>query len=253
MSKLPVVLQKIFAGALSPGGNIAQPGSTAGGTPIYSSDPVVLQALAAWVNGIQAQLINAPGGLSSPVLEEFNALLLVLSYQIAYLKQAGIAEYDPTVIYYTGSYAQVAGVLYRSRTDANVGNDPTSSPSNWETFVSTLVAASDAQIKAWVTFDGRTGAILESYGINAVSISGSGIYLITFTTPFARFDSYGWSGSAGSNPAVGFLSGDDNPLVGGARGLPLNRSASQCTIYCYDRVQNAAEPAGLISLQFFGR
>lgn len=252
MSKLPVALQKIFGSALTPSGNIAQPGSTVAGTPVYSGDPATLQALAAWVNGYQAQLINAPGGLSSPVLEELNAILLVLSYQIAYLKQAGMAEYDPTVIYYTGSFCQVAGVLYQSKVDTNVGNPPATSPTQWQTYTSTLSGASDSQIKAWVVFDGFSGSILSSYGVTAVTLGGAGVYLITFATPFAAYNTYGFTGSAGTDPARGFQSGDDNPIVGGARGLPINRSASQCTVYCYDRVQNAAEAAGIVMVQFFG-
>jgi len=255
MSKLTVALQKIFGGALTPSGNIAQPGSTVGGTPVYSNDPATLQALAAWVNGYAAQLINAPGGLSSPVLEELNAILFVLTYQIAYLKQAGVAEWDPTVVYYTGSWAQDgAGNVYLSKTDNNVGNALTDM-NNWKSFVSTLVGASNTQLKAWVNFDGRTGAIDSSFGlaaINGVQRTGSGVYLITFATAFSSPTSYGWTGSCSTRPGALFSSGDDNFMVGNVRGYTPVRSAAYCQVFCFDRVLSANEDSSLISLAFFG-
>lgn len=251
-SKLLVKLQSIFGGALAPSGNIAQPGSTLAGLPVYSNDPATLQALAAWVNGYAAQLINAPGGLSSPVMEELNAILFVLSYQIAYLKQAGLAEWDPTVNYYTGSWAQdSAGVPYVSKTDNNI-NNPLTDTNNWKTFASTLAGASNGQIKAWVNFDGRTGAIDSSFGIYSVARTGSGIYLITFTTAFSGPNTYGWSGSCGTRPGALFSSGDDNFLCGNVRGYTPVRSAAYCQIFCFDRVLSANEDSSQISLVFFG-
>lgn len=253
MAKLPVALQKIFAGALPPAGNIAQPGSTAGGTPVFSSDPAILQQLAAWANGYAAQLINAPSGLSSPVLEELNAILYVLTYQIAYLKQSGIPEWDPSVTYYTNGWALVAGVPYISKTDANINNNPATDSTNWKTYTSTLSGASDGQLKAWIVFDGRDGTINESFNIQFCTRVSSGVYLFTFTNAFVRYDSYGWSGAPGTRPGQVFLSGDDNFLVGGVRGQFVNRSAAQCEVYCWDRVLNANEDSSLIAVQFFGR
>lgn len=252
MAKLPVALQKIFAGGLPPSGNIAQPGSTASGTPVYSSDPAILQQLAAWANGYAAQLINAPGGLSSPVMEELNAILFVLTYQIAYLKQAGIPEWDPTVTYYANSWALVAGVPYISNTDANINNNPVTDPVNWKTYTSTLAGAANSQIKAWVNFDGRTGAIDTSFGIFAVGRTGSGVYLITFLTPFTTANSYGWAGSCGTRVGALFSSGDDNFLCGNVRGFTPVRGANFCQIFCFDRVLSANEDSSQISLVFFG-
>lgn len=251
MSRIPVKLQKIFAGALTPTGNIAQAGSTVGGTPVYSADPATLQALAAWANGLQAQLINAPGGLSSPVLEELNGILLTLTYQLAYLKQQGIAEWDPTVTYYTGCWAiSAAGVPYISKTDGNTNNALTD-PTNWQTFASTLLGASDPLLKAWVTFDGRTGAIDQQFNVASVSRLSSGIYLVTFTA--AMTDAfYGFSGSAGTRNGNSFINGDDNIICGGAPGKTVVRTAAQCTIFCYDRPNQASEDSSMISVQFFG-
>lgn len=252
MAKIPVAPLKIFGAALTPAGNIAQPGSTAAGAPAYSGDLSVLQALPAWLNGIAAQLINAPGGLASPVLEEWNAILFVLSTQIAYMKQQGLAEWDPTVTYFVGSFANDgAGNLYISKTDNNINNVLTDT-NNWKTFVSTLAGAANSQIKAWVNFDGRTGAIDSSFGIFSVGRTGSGVYLITFLTPFTNANSYGWSGSCGTRVGAVFSSGDDNFLCGNVRGFTPVRSANFCQVFCFDRVLSANEDSSQISLVFFG-
>lgn len=42
----------------------------------------------------------------------------------------------------------------------------------------------DSSVKAWVTFDGNTGAIIGSYNITSVSKISTGVYRITFSTPF---------------------------------------------------------------------
>ena len=58
MAKLAVKPLKIFGSALSPSGNVAQHGSTAAGAAVYSDDPTVLQALAAWLNGYAAAVVG---------------------------------------------------------------------------------------------------------------------------------------------------------------------------------------------------
>lgn len=251
MAKLPVAFQKIFAGGISPAGNVAQPGSTVTGTPVYTADPATLQALAAWADGLASQLINAPGGLSSPVLEELNGILLLLTYQIAYLKQAGIPEWDVAVTYYIGSFANVAGVPYVSKTDDNVGNDPTIDSTNWKTYASTLLGASDPLLKAWVVFDGRTGAIDHAFNVSNVSRTSAGIYQITFAAALAQ-DLYGFSGTPGTRPGAGFIPGDDNFLVGGVSGKTVTRDKTTCTVFNFDRPNNALEDSSLIAVQFFG-
>lgn len=252
MARLPVKVQKIFAGSLTPTGNIAQPGSTAGGTPVYSNDPEILQALAAWVNGLQAQLLDASGGLSAPVLEEFNGIFLELTYQLAYLKQQGIAEWDPTVTYYQGCWAvDAAGVPYISKTNGNINNVLTDG-TNWQTFASTLLGAADPLLKAWVTFDGRTGAIDRQFNIASVVRVGAGIYQITFAAPMTD-DFYGFAGSAGTRNGLTFINGDDNTITGGAPGRTVVRTATTCTVFCYDRPNQACEDSSMISVNFFGK
>jgi hypothetical protein len=145
MAKLAVKPLKIFGSALSPTGNVAQHGSTAAGAAVYSDDPTVLQALAAWINGYAAAVINTGGGQSSPVLEELNAILYVLTYTLAYLKEEGIAEWDATVNYQTSSFAtDGAGVIYHSKTADNL-NHALSNGTYWETLASMLSLAAMAK------------------------------------------------------------------------------------------------------------
>lgn len=251
MAKLPVKFLNIFGGLLSPGGNIAQFGSLAAGSPAFSNDPAVIQALTAWQNGMAPALINTSGGLASPALEDFNGILYVLTYMIAYLKQAGLAEWDPSVTYFTGSWANVGGVPYVSKTDNNTGNNPVGDTTNWQTFASTLLGASDPLIKAWVIFDGTTGAIDAQFNVASVSRVGAGRYIVNFATELAGTH-YGCSGTAGTRPGNPFSPGDDNYITLGVPGATPPRSTTQCGVFCWDRPNNACEDSGMISLQFFG-
>lgn len=71
------------------------------------------------------------GPSDQPTLQDFNAMGFTLGQIHAYLHQMGVAEYNATQEYHTGSIANVAGVLYVSLVDDNVGNAPASSPSQW--------------------------------------------------------------------------------------------------------------------------
>lgn len=252
MAKLPVKLLKIFGGLLAPGGNIAQFGSLAATAPAFSNDPAVIQALAAWQNGMAAALINTGGGQSSPALEDFNGLLFVLSYQLAYLKQQGIAEYDVDQTYYINSIVMdpATGALFVSKTDNNTAN-PLVVGTNWKTYASTLLGASDPLLKAWVVFDGRTGAIDSAFNVGAVVRTSAGCYRVDFAAPMVNA-LYGFTGSCSTRPGVGWISGDDNLITGGAPGKTVIRTINQCTVFAYDRGDVATQDSSLIAIQFFG-
>lgn len=252
MSKLPVKLLNLFGGALAPSGNIAQFGSLAAGSAAFSNDPAVIQALSAWVNGLAASLINTGGGQASPTLEDLNGVIYVLSYQLAYLKQQGVAEWDPTVTYFTHSIAMdpSTGALYVSKVDNNT-NNALSNATFWQTYASTLLGASAPLLKAWVTFDGRSGAILASYNVSNVTRTSSGIYLVTFTANMADAN-YGMVGSTGTPGGEAFGPGDDNIVTGGWNGQSVVRTVSQCSVFTSDPRDRQLQDAKLVSLQFFG-
>ena len=117
MSKLSRVTQRIF-GSGAGASQIGQFGSYAASSPTISSDPSVIQSLSNWLTG----WFGAVVGGNSPAIEDMNGLHFVITYQLAYLMQAGIPEYDAGTTYYTGSLTMSAGNIYRSLADNNTGN-----------------------------------------------------------------------------------------------------------------------------------
>lgn len=71
------------------------------------------------------------GPSDQPTLQDFNAMGFTLGQIHAYLHQMGVAEYNAAQEYHLGSITNVAGVLYVSLINTNVGNTPASSPSQW--------------------------------------------------------------------------------------------------------------------------
>lgn len=117
MAKILRKAAKIFG--LNAGVNqIAQFGSLAAGSIAYSTDPDQIQSLANYLVG----WFDAVVGGNSPAIEDMNALFYLLAYQVAYLLQQGIAEYNATTTYYINSIVTSGGVNYISIVDSNVGN-----------------------------------------------------------------------------------------------------------------------------------
>lgn len=122
MAKLQRKSAKLFASeATAAAGGLAQFGSLAAGTPNYSTDPDVIQALDAYKEGWSSAVL----GTKSPALEDRNALDYLLSYQQAYIMQHGIPEWLDIETYYENSYVVDSnGELRVSVIDNNTGHDP---------------------------------------------------------------------------------------------------------------------------------
>lgn len=103
-------------------------GSMKSGTPVYSKTVPTLFQSPAFLQGWQ----DAVAADKAPFLEEMNGLFYALSSQLAYLFQQGLPEWDSETTYYTNSFCQVDGAIYKSLTDENVGNKPTEDTTNWE-------------------------------------------------------------------------------------------------------------------------
>lgn len=132
MPALQRYTQKVFGGSLTPVGNVAVYGSLAAGAPAYpssTSDLATIQSLSAWTTGLNNALI----GNRSPALEDLNGLFVVLSQQIAYLLQNGIAEWDSGTTYYLGQAVRVPGtaLVCFSLVDNNLANNPATDSNNW--------------------------------------------------------------------------------------------------------------------------
>lgn len=118
MAKLTRYTQKVFANAAT---NNGQFGSGVTGTKVTTNNLTTLQALPAFDNG-WLDAVLSPQTL--PPLEEMQGLQYIQTYQVAYLLQEGIPEYDSGTTYYANSIVKQPGTfnLYGSLTDNNLGN-----------------------------------------------------------------------------------------------------------------------------------
>lgn len=98
MTKITRQTQKIF-GSNAGFDQIAQFGSLQAGTPTFTTSIPTIQALSEYLTGWYGAVI----GQNSPAIEDMNALCYLYAYQLAYLFQAGVAEWDAGTTYYAGS------------------------------------------------------------------------------------------------------------------------------------------------------
>lgn len=83
--------------------NFGQFGSKEAGIPQTSQDPAVIQQLLAWSQGWTSAVVS---GDRAAYIEDMNGLCFVDSYQLTYLFQMGIPEWDSATLYFTGSIIQ---------------------------------------------------------------------------------------------------------------------------------------------------
>ena len=156
MAKLQRKSAKLFAeDATAAAGGLAQFGSLAAGSPNYSTDPDVIQALDAYKEGWSSAVL----GTKSPAIEDRNALDYLLSYQQAYIMQRGVPEWLDTETYYQGSFASKAdGKLYVSKVDNNTNNDPSTDTS--ETYWLKFPTPAEVAQKVSKSGDTMTGSLV---------------------------------------------------------------------------------------------
>lgn len=243
MAAIPRKLQKIFGISLVPTGNVAVFGSLQAGAPAYSNDPDAIQSLAGFLSGLNGAVV----GNRSPAIEDLNGLFLLFAQQIAYCLQSGVPEWDVGETYFVGGFVRVAGVLYRSLTNDNLANDPTTDTNNWQPY-SEAIAPAKAQAKAWVNFNGNNGTILAAHNVTSVVRSAAGRYLVTFTSAMldAAYVMTGTCGSAngGSNSSP---AGNNNHVS-----RDTVTTTTQCSVWIPKPDQTFGEDADLVSLVFFG-
>lgn len=118
MAKIQRKTQKIFAGNAN-GDQIAVFGTMKTGTPDWSSDVEELQSVA-YSQGWSDAILND----KAPYLEEMNGVQYGLSYQIAYMLEAGIPEYDSNTEYNQTDIVREPGTykLYGSLQDEQSGH-----------------------------------------------------------------------------------------------------------------------------------
>lgn len=131
MSKLLRYAQKLF-GTSAGTNQMSEFGSLAAGTPARFSGatitPDLVQALGNYVSGWNAAVV----GSGNPTIEDMNALCYLFGYQLSYLMQQGVPEWNSTTTYYIGSVVNDgSGNLYVSLTNTNLNNALTSA-TNWK-------------------------------------------------------------------------------------------------------------------------
>lgn len=130
MSKVTRQTQTIFANAASNNGVF---GSAADNTKVYSNSLPILMGKGAWNTGWLSAVL---GTKNFPPLEEFQSLNYINTYQLTYLFQEGIPEYDSGTIYFQNSIVKKPGTyqLYGSLIDNNTGNSLTNA-TDWKFLV----------------------------------------------------------------------------------------------------------------------
>lgn len=123
--KLLRKVQKIFGWESNPT-EMVEFGTPTNGRAVYSKDPADIQTPyyeAGWFP-------ESLSGNIRPYAEDMNGLHYVHSYQLAYLLQAGIPEWNAETPYFIDCIVRVGRVLYVSNTDNNLNNNPISDTSN---------------------------------------------------------------------------------------------------------------------------
>ncbi len=127
MVALSRLVHKIFGRTATFSTQMGKFGSLKNGSPAYAVDASEIQSLSNFENGLYDAII----GNNSPAIPDINGILHHTSRQVGYLYEKGLAEWDAGTIYYINSLVGHEGQIYRSTTDSNLANSPTSSTANW--------------------------------------------------------------------------------------------------------------------------
>lgn len=123
MAKITRATQKQF-GSSAGTNELAKFGSLAAGSPARYSGATVtvanIQALTNFLTGWNGAVI----GGNSPAIEDMNSLCYLYAYQLGYLLQQGIAEWDAGTTYYIGSLCTYNNVVVQSIADNNTNHTP---------------------------------------------------------------------------------------------------------------------------------
>lgn len=113
--------QKLF-GSSAAAGRLSQYGSLNAGSPVtYSgatASPSGIQALTNFAEGMDGSLA---GSASTTPIQDMNSLHFLETYQLAYLLQQGVAEYDASTAYALNSLVVYQGAIWRPVKTATPG------------------------------------------------------------------------------------------------------------------------------------
>lgn len=213
MSKIERKNLKIFAENAA---NTGQFGSAQTGTKITTQDPETVQALGAWGTGWANAVI---GGSKLPPMEELQATTFVSTYNLAYLFQEGIAEWNAETNYYAGSWVKSGQQIYASLVDDNLNNALTDG-TKWRSGVDLSDGFDTANIPAYAAGTYSVGDLVSYEGLNwycAVLTTSDAPSLTTKT----------WLPCQN----LGYYTGKDEPCIGGFNELNYGNSANYSSFY----------------------
>lgn len=243
--------QKVFASAAS---DIGQFGSGAAGTKVITTDPTVVQALSAWVNG---WLVATLGANKFPALEEMNGVAFVATYQLAYILQEGIPEYDVGTTYSQFGLCKKAGTfdIYGSLATNNVGNALTDN-TKWSLLVTlggggslTPTVGSNTGVSASVTAAGTSATFAATEVVVKVSLGGAGQTLENYSQAVNLATTGAGGMDTGTAPVSGYVSIYAIAKPDGTKSiLACNASTSSTPIYSGANMPATYTYSALISI-----
>lgn len=185
MSKIVRAIQKIF-GSSAGGSQIGVIGSLNAGSPAYSTDVATIQSLTNYLVG----LYNVVIGGNSPAMQDINAIFYMLTYQIAYLMQQGVAEWEAGTTYYIGSLVNDgSGNVYVSIQDDNTNHAVTATAWWRQTSASSLaqycVMVGDSASTAKPVNTSLIGDIQSSYASQSYTVTAAapGVFTVASAPP----------------------------------------------------------------------
>ena len=188
--------------------NNGQFGSAQASAPLTSTDPSVIQGLAAWASGWLSAVI---GGQKLPPLEEFQGVSYVHSYMTSYLFQEGVPEYDVGTTYYTNSIVKKSGTyqLWGSKVDNNVGNALTAG-ANWQLLVDLSTVPSGVEAAYGLTTNSTNAySVTTSPAVTALATGQ------LFSIKFNAANTGAATLNVGGSGATAIVTRDGNALTGG--------------------------------------
>lgn len=130
MAKLTRKTQKLF-GENSQADEMTSFGSPTLNNPVFTRDLDLIQS-AEYMNGWFPTILD---GAIRPYAEDMNGMFYLFSYQLKYILEQGIAEWDSGTTYYKNSLAKYGTEIYISLQDNNTNNNPTSSIGYWQWYM----------------------------------------------------------------------------------------------------------------------
>lgn len=127
MAKLARKTQKLF-GENSQNNEMTSFGSPTLGTPKFTRDLDIIQS-AEYLKGWFPTILE---GAIRPFAEDMNGMFYLFTYQLKYLLEQGVPEWDTATTYYTNSICKYGTELYISLVDNNTGNNPISTTGYWQ-------------------------------------------------------------------------------------------------------------------------